>query len=150
MSLEKIRPTAGETVGKGSGPDNYQSDCIAEARLCQGPVEAALRALGAVGRCNAVTREQVARAIGLSSQDGSRTVSKLLEREREKAVICSSGSGLFVPEDSEKGDLEVVAYIAEVTRKGAGSFRSIRGARRYIERRKCEKSGQLHIGGEHE
>lgn len=150
MSLEKNRPTAA-TVGKEGIDDNSQLHSTQSAELCQGAVEAVLRAMGAIGRDNAVTREQVARAMGLDSQDGKRSVSKILEAERVDSVICSSGSGLFVPEDSEKGDLEVVAYIAEVTRKGAGSFRSIRGARRYIERRKREKSGQLHIGGdEHE
>ena len=145
MMMEKEKPTGG-TVGSMDKGNFSQIDCSSETGLCQvGAVEAVLCALGAVGRDHAVTREQVARALGLSSQDGSRTVSKLLEKEREEGVICSSGSGLFLPEDSEKGDVEVMAYISQVSRKGAGSFRSIRGAKRYIDMRLRRKSGQVEI-----
>ena len=60
-------------------------------------------------------------------------------------MICSCGRGLFLPEDSAEGDREVAAYIAEVARKGAGSFKSIRGAKKYLAQRERERSGQVNI-----
>ena len=141
--MKKGKPTGG-TVGS-EGNDNSQLQYNVQTAIGQGPIECVLRSLGAIGRDHAVTREQVARALGLSSQDGSRTVSKMLEKERAESVICSCGTGLFVPEESDKGDLEVIAYISEVSRKGAGSFKSIKGARRYIQKRQRRKTGQIEI-----
>ena len=111
----------------------------------EGLIAGTLAALGAVGRRNAVTRTVVARVLGMGSRDGQRTVSKLLEDERSEGVICSCGRGLFIPADSAEGDMEVEAYIAEVSRKGAGSFKSIRGAKKYLAQRKREKSGQVDL-----
>lgn len=39
----------------------------------------------------------------------------------------------------------MAAYIAEVSRKGAGSFKSIRGAKKYLAQRQREKSGQMDL-----
>ena len=111
----------------------------------EGLIAGTLEAIGAVGRRNAVTRTMVAMALGMASRDGQRTVSKLLEVERSDGVICSCGRGLFIPEDSPEGDREVAAYIAEVSRKGAGSFKSIRGAKKYLAQRQREKSGQMDL-----
>lgn len=111
----------------------------------KGLIAATLEAIGAVGRRNAVTRTVVARALGMGSRDGQRTVSKLLEDERSEGVICSCGRGIFIPADSAEGDREVAAYIAEVSRKGAGSFKSIRAAKKYLAQRQRERSGQVHI-----
>lgn len=111
----------------------------------KGLIAGTLAALGAVGRRNAVTRTVVARALGMASRDGQRIVSKLLEAERSEGVICSCGRGIFIPADSAEGDREVAAYIAEVSRKGAGSFKSIRGAKKYLAQREREKSGQMDL-----
>ncbi len=113
----------------------------------EGLIAATLRSMGAVGRRNAVTRTQVARTLGMDTAEGKRTVSRLLERERPEGTICSSGNGLFVPEDSEEGDREVAAYIALVSKKAAGAFKSLKGAKKYIAQRKREKSGQLNLMG---
>lgn len=94
-----------------------------------GLVEATLQSMGAVGRDNAVTRAQVARALGLPHKDGARAVSKMLELERRTRVICSCGSGLFIPDEGVKGRAEIHAYMHKVEGIAKGSFRSIRGAR---------------------
>lgn len=47
----------------------------------EGLISGTLEAIGAVGRRNAVTRTVVAKALGMTSRDGQRTVSKLLESE---------------------------------------------------------------------
>ena len=111
----------------------------------EGLVAATLKAMGAIGRRNAVTRTEVARCLGMDTAEVKRTVSRLLERERPDGTICSSGSGLFIPEDSEEGDMEVAAYIAFVTKKAAGAFRSLAGARKYIAQRQRQKSGQTQL-----
>lgn len=110
-----------------------------------GLIAATLRSMGAVGRRNAVTRTQVARTLGMDTRDGKRVISKILEAERAEGIICSCSMGLFLPMDSDEGDQEVMSYIATVSRKGAGSFRSIKGARKYIARRQREKSWQTQL-----
>ena len=111
----------------------------------EGLIAATLKAIGAVGRCNSAPRLIVARSLGMDGRDGERAISKLLEIERKDSVICSCGRGLFLPEDSAEGDREVAAYIAEVSRKGAGSFKSIRGAKKYLAQRERERSGQMDL-----
>ena len=111
----------------------------------EGLIAGTLAALGAVGRHNSAPRLTVTRSLGMDGRDGERTISRLLEIERKDSVICSCGRGLFLPEDSPEGDREVAAYIAEVARKGAGSFKSIRGAKKYLAQRERERSGQVHI-----
>lgn len=111
----------------------------------EGLIAATLEAIGAIGRHNSAPRLTVARSLGMDGRDGERTISKLLEIERKNAVICSCGRGLFLPEDSPEGDREVAAYIAEVTRKGAGSFRSIQQAKKYLAQRQQERSGQVRL-----
>lgn len=111
----------------------------------EGLIAATLEAIGAIGRHNSAPRLTVARSLGMDGRDGERAISKLLEIERKDSVICSCGRGLFLPEDSPEGDREVAAYIAEVSRKGAGSFKSIRGAKKYLAQRQREKSGQMDL-----
>ena len=97
-----------------------------------------LRRIGAVRRRNSITRENVAKGVGLSS---ARQVSKVLEVERVTTVICSCSKGLFLPSDDAEGDAEVRRYIETVSRKGAGAFKSIAAARRYLR----EVRGQQEI-----
>lgn len=111
----------------------------------KGLIAGTLEAIGAIGRHNSAPRLTVARSLGMDGRDGERAISKLLEIERKDSVICSCGRGLFLPEDSPEGDREVAAYIAEVSRKGAGSFKSIRGAKKYLAQREREKSGQMDL-----
>lgn len=111
----------------------------------KGLIAGTLAALGAVGRRNSAPRLTVARSLGMDGRDGERAISKLLEIERKDSVICSCGRGLFLPADSAEGDREVAAYIAEVSRKGAGSFKSIRGAKKYLAQRERERSGQIRL-----
>lgn len=111
----------------------------------EGLIAATLEAIGAIGRHNSAPRLTVARSLGMDGRDGERAISKLLEIERKDSVICSCGRGLFLPEDSPEGDREVAAYIAEVSRKGAGSFKSIRAAKKYLAQRQREKSGQMDL-----
>lgn len=89
-----------------------------------------LRRIGAIGRHNSMIREKVAVGVGLSS---ARQVSKVLEDERVTTVICSWSKGLFLPSDDAEGDAEVRRYIETVSRKGAGAFKSIAAARRYLK-----------------
>lgn len=110
-----------------------------------GLIAGTLEAIGAIGRHNSAPRLTVARSLGMDGRDGERAISKLLEIERKDSVICSCGRGLFLPEDSPEGDREVAAYIAEVSRKGAGSFRSIKQAKKYLAQRQREKSGQMDL-----
>lgn len=95
----------------------------------EGLICAFLRKNGAVGRNNAIPREETARGVGLSC---ARMVSKALEEERQSVVICSCERGLFLPTDDAEGDAEIMRYIQTVSRKGAGSFRSLAAARRYL------------------
>ena len=93
-----------------------------------GAIETILRSKGAVGEENAVTRREVADALGLQ-KDGERKVSKLLEKERQTRVICSCKSGLFLPSEGLKGQLEIRAYRHKVERIARGCFMSLKGAR---------------------
>jgi len=94
-----------------------------------GVVEAVLRSKNAVGQEHAVTRREIAVALGLAQADGPRTVSKMLEKERQTRVICSSKSGLFLPSQGLKGELEIRAYRRKVEGIARGCFMSLKGAR---------------------
>ena len=94
-----------------------------------GVVEAALRSMGAVGQENAVTRAQLAKALGLETKDGPRSVSKMLETERRTRIICGCAAGLFLPDEGLKGQAEIRAYIHKAEAMGRGIFRSLKGTR---------------------
>ena len=99
-----------------------------QARQEVGAVEAVLLSMGAIGQEHAVTRREVAVALGLQ-KDGERKVSKLLEKERQTRVICSCKSGLFLPSEGLKGELEIRAYRRKVEAVAKGCFMSLKGAR---------------------
>lgn len=94
-----------------------------------GPVEAVLMSMGAIGQEHSVTRKEVAIALGLAQADRARTVSKMLEKERQTRVICSCKSGLFLPSEGLKGQLEIRAYRHKVEGVAQGAFRSLKAAR---------------------
>ena len=104
----------------------------------EGIISGYLRRMGAIGRRNAIKRRDVAKGVGLSC---ARSVSRVLETERQTTVICSCDAGLFLPTDDAEGDLDVRNYIHNVSRKAAGAFRSLTAARHYMK----EVRGQQEI-----
>ena len=108
---------------------DFTTGCQARQEVVIGQVEMVLRSKNAVGQEHAVTRREVAVALGLAQADGPRTVSKLLEKERQTRVICSCKSGLFLPSEGLKGQLEIRAYRHKVEGVAKGAFRSLKAAR---------------------
>ena len=101
-----------------------------------GLIAATLRAMGAIGKENAVTRAAVAAALGYDKQksQGARRVSKILETERKTDAICGCGSGIFLPDAGEKGREEMRQYIRMVEAMARGAFRSLKGTKLHLKR----------------
>lgn len=102
----------------------------------EGLIASTLRALGAIGKENAVRRSDVARALGYDKpkSQGARRVSKVLETERKTDAICGCGSGIFLPDAGEKGREEMRQYIRMVEAMARGAFRSLKGTKLRLKR----------------
>ena len=136
MSQEKIKMPSSEGKsenGKQGCFDGFvpvQGDSTTGAGKGQevGPVERILLSKAAIGQENAVTRREIANALGLQ-KDGERKVSKLLEKERQGRTICSCARGLFLPAEGLKGEMEVRRYLRKCEAIAKGTFMSLRAAR---------------------
>ena len=129
MSLKKIRPTVGETVGKGQD-NSFPSHCNDAAEICQGAVEAALRALKAFSYESRASKHELCHMLGLSSP---RVLQELINQERKTAPICSSASGgywLGDPE-SEVGRAEISSTASTLERRAVETFRAAAALRRW-------------------
>ncbi len=133
MSQEKIKKPLPEGKSENGRPHisaevqvDFTTGC--QARQEVGAVEAVLLSMGAIGEEHAVTRRELAVALGLQ-KDGERKVSKLLEKERQTRVICSCKSGLFLPSEGLKGEMEVRRYLRKCEAICKGTFLSLRAAR---------------------
>ena len=134
MSQEKIKMPLSEGKSENGKPQSIaavRDDSTTGAGKGQevGPVERILLSKAAIGQENAVTRREIAVALGLAQADGPRTVSKMLEKERQTRVICSCKSGLFLPSQGLKGELEIRAYRRKIEAVAKGCFMSLKGAR---------------------
>lgn len=112
--------------------------------VCQGaadpgPLEALLRAAGAVGGEHQLSSKMCMRSLGISSERSFRWI---VERERaDGALILAGARGLFLPSDGVKGVSELRRYILTGESRIRGQARALRTARRLL--RRLEVPGQL-------
>ena len=140
MSLEKLRPTAGETVGKEGIENDSQLHSTQSAEVCQGAVTAALRALHAFSYQDRASKHEICHMLGLSSP---RVLQELINQERKTAPICSSASGgywLGDPE-SEVGRAEISSTASTMERRAIETFRAAAALRRWTRL----PLGQVHL-----
>lgn len=93
------------------------------------------------GAENAIKTAELCRMMGIKDP---RALRKMISDERALgAVILSSDTGYFLPDDGEKGRREAAAFIATVTAKGANTIRAVRSAQAFLD----GLPGQIEIGG---
>lgn len=83
------------------------------------------------GAENAISARELKRITGIKT---SRALRRQISAEREKGALILSlpTVGYFLPDEGEKGQREVRAYVAVMTARAKHSFRMTNSARRFL------------------
>ena len=130
MSLEKIRPTAGETVGRIGNEIHSVSDYSKDGCALQA-VSAALFSLGAFDADHSASTVDLCAKLGLAD---SRQLRMLIAEERRHFPICSQGRGYFLSSlKTESGRAAVRRSSRTIFRRGVEGINTARRLDRLLE-----------------
>lgn len=110
-----------------------------------GPIETVLMSAKLAGEAGPIPSRVLMRRMGIHSM---RRFRLMLERERRERVILANRFGLFIPDDGEKGEAELLRYIRTGSARIRGQARALRTAKAELRRRADAGQVTLDLGGE--